>query len=130
LAGIAARELDGSCSPGHPCSAADPIASWDHLAALLGRVIGKAGESHLLVTGPALSCTSEGGRERVQDRRVVRVAERGGPFLQNGSKRSRRTLASLLARAPLLSMLRRGDFYILLLLIAAAMAEAVVGLLW
>jgi hypothetical protein len=35
-----------------------------------------------------------------------------------------------LARASLLDVLRRGDFYILLLLIAAAMAGAVVGLLW
>ncbi|MDQ3458591.1 MAG: hypothetical protein M3498_04675, partial [Deinococcota bacterium] len=38
LAGIAAREMDGSCSPGHPCPAADPIASRDHLASLVGRV--------------------------------------------------------------------------------------------
>jgi len=61
LAGIAAREMDGSCSPGHPCPGADPRASRDHLASLVGRVIGTSQEGHLLVTGPALTCTSNGG---------------------------------------------------------------------
>jgi hypothetical protein len=60
----------------------------------------------------------------------VRLAANWGSVVPDGAERSCRTLGSLLARAPLLSMLRRGDFYILLLLIAAAMAEAVVGLLW
>jgi endonuclease YncB( thermonuclease family) len=60
LAGIAAREMDGSCSPGHPCPAADPLASRDHLAKLVGRVTGTANEGHLLVAGPALACTSNG----------------------------------------------------------------------
>jgi endonuclease YncB( thermonuclease family) len=60
LAGIAARELDGSCRDGHPCPAADPIASRDHLAQLLGKVTGKASEGHVLVEGPSLACTSKG----------------------------------------------------------------------
>lgn len=60
LAGIAARELDGSCSPGHPCPEADPIASRDHLASLVGRTVGTSTEGHVLVTGPALACQSNG----------------------------------------------------------------------
>lgn len=55
LAGIAARELDGSCSPGHPCPAVEPIASRDHLARLLGRVTGTASEGHLLISGVSAS---------------------------------------------------------------------------
>ena len=34
LSGIAAREMDGTCRPGHPCPAANPIAARDHLVAL------------------------------------------------------------------------------------------------
>jgi endonuclease YncB( thermonuclease family) len=60
LAGIAAREMDGTCSPGHPCPAADPIASRDHLARLVGTVAGTSPEGHVLVRGAALSCTSNG----------------------------------------------------------------------
>ena len=37
LSGIAAREMDGTCRPGHPCPAAGPIAARDHLVALLGK---------------------------------------------------------------------------------------------
>lgn len=60
LAGIAAREMDGSCSPGHPCPSADPIASRDHLARLVGRVVGVADSGHLLIEGPPLSCVAIG----------------------------------------------------------------------
>jgi endonuclease YncB( thermonuclease family) len=60
LAGIAAREMDGSCSPGHPCPSADPTSSRNHLARLIGRVTGQSREGHLLVSGPALRCQPEG----------------------------------------------------------------------
>jgi endonuclease YncB( thermonuclease family) len=60
LAGIGAREMDGSCRTGHPCPAADPRVSRDYLARLIGRVTGTAKEGHLLVQGPALTCTSSG----------------------------------------------------------------------
>ena len=60
LSGIAAREMDGSCSPGHPCPAASAEAARDALAALLGRTTGVASTGHLLVEGPALECLSEG----------------------------------------------------------------------
>lgn len=61
LSGIAARELDGTCSPGHPCPTADPIASRDHLAALVGRVTGTASTGHLTISGPTMTCVSKGG---------------------------------------------------------------------
>jgi len=60
LAGIAAREMNGSCSAGHPCPDADPTASRDHLARLLGRVTGRSPEGHLLVKGATLTCRSDG----------------------------------------------------------------------
>jgi endonuclease YncB( thermonuclease family) len=43
LAGIAARELDGSCSPGHPCPAASGDAARDALVTLLGTPTGVGG---------------------------------------------------------------------------------------
>jgi endonuclease YncB( thermonuclease family) len=60
LAGIAARETDGSCSPGHPCPEASAEAARDALAGLLGRATGTTATGHVTVDGPALSCTSEG----------------------------------------------------------------------
>jgi hypothetical protein len=69
-------------------------------------------------------------RGRDSDGRVVRVAADGRPVLPHGPERPRRAWESLLATASLLTVMRRGDFYILLLLIAAALAGAIVGLLW
>ncbi|HEX8309141.1 MAG TPA: hypothetical protein VF645_12070 [Allosphingosinicella sp.] len=60
LAGIASREMDGSCRPGHPCPEASARAARDALARLLGRTVGTASTGHLLVEGPALQCLSEG----------------------------------------------------------------------
>ncbi len=60
LAGIAAREMDGSCKPGHPCPDASAPAARDMLARLLGRTTGIASTGHLLVEGPALRCRSDG----------------------------------------------------------------------
>lgn len=66
LAGIAARELDGSCSTGHPCPDADPVAARDALAGLLGRTLGRGRHGHVLVEGPTMRCVSTGsaGRDR------------------------------------------------------------------
>ena len=60
LSGIAARETDGSCSPGHPCPAASAQAARTALAGLLGRTTGTAPQGHLLIDGPALTCRSAG----------------------------------------------------------------------
>lgn len=60
LSGIAAREIDGTCRPGHPCPEASAEAARDALAGMLGEVTGEAGTGHLLIDGPALSCVSVG----------------------------------------------------------------------
>lgn len=61
LAGIAARETDGTCRSNQPCPDADPKASRDALVRLLGKPVGQSSEGHVLVSGPALRCVSEGG---------------------------------------------------------------------
>lgn len=60
LAGIAAREMDGTCKAGHPCPDATAEAARDALAALLGRTRGSAPAGHVIVEGPPLECLSEG----------------------------------------------------------------------
>lgn len=60
LAGIAARELDNSCSPGHPCPDASGIEARDALVELLGTPTGVGRHGHILISGPALSCRSDG----------------------------------------------------------------------
>jgi endonuclease YncB( thermonuclease family) len=60
LAGIAAREIDGTCRPGQPCPAASGIAARDALVALLGGGHGRSRYGHILVHGSQLSCLSEG----------------------------------------------------------------------
>lgn len=60
LNGIAAREIDGSCRPGHPCPSASAEAARDHLVELLGRRTGVGRHGHILVEGPELHCISVG----------------------------------------------------------------------
>nr|WP_133366487.1 hypothetical protein [Qipengyuania sediminis] len=60
LAGIAAREIDGSCAPGHPCPKASAILAKATLVRLVGRQIGESSEGHALVSGPTLTCRSAG----------------------------------------------------------------------
>ncbi|WP_082456316.1 thermonuclease family protein [Novosphingobium sp. Leaf2] len=60
LAGIAAREIDGSCRRGHPCPRASGIAARDTLVRLLGGARGRTGSGHILVAGPRLQCRSNG----------------------------------------------------------------------
>ena len=60
LAGIAARELDGSCAPGHPCPDASAELARQALVSLLGRQTGVGRHGHILVSGPTLKCRSDG----------------------------------------------------------------------
>lgn len=60
LAGIAARETDGTCRPNQPCPKASAEAARDALIGLIGRPIGRSREGHVLVTGPAMRCRSVG----------------------------------------------------------------------
>ena len=60
LAGIAAREIDGSCRSHHPCPAVSGPAARAALVALLGKPVGRRATGHVLVSGPALRCRSAG----------------------------------------------------------------------
>lgn len=60
LAGIAARESDGTCRDNQPCPAAGAEEARAALVRLIGRAMGRSREGHVLVTGPALTCRSEG----------------------------------------------------------------------
>ena len=60
LAGIAAREADGTCRPNQPCPRASATAARDRLVELIGRPIGRSREGHVLVRGEPMECTSVG----------------------------------------------------------------------
>lgn len=60
LSGIATREMDGTCSPGHPCPDSCAEAARDALVNLLGSRTGVGRHGHMLVSGPALTCRSDG----------------------------------------------------------------------
>ena len=61
LAGIAAREIDETCKPGHPCPKASGRAARDHLVKLLGGSKGVASTGHIQVkTRRPLRCLSDG----------------------------------------------------------------------
>lgn len=60
LSGIAAREMDGTCSANHPCPKATAEDARDTLVNLVGRPIGKSSEGHIRVQGPKLECQSLG----------------------------------------------------------------------
>jgi endonuclease YncB( thermonuclease family) len=61
LAGIAAREMDGTCRSNQPCPDADATEARDALVRLLGVATGRRLEGHMLVSGPAMQCHSVGG---------------------------------------------------------------------
>ena len=60
LSGIAAREIDGSCYPGHPCASASGPVARDYLVKLLGGSKGVAPIGHVLVNAEPLQCVSVG----------------------------------------------------------------------
>jgi endonuclease YncB( thermonuclease family) len=64
LAGIAARESDGTCRDNQPCPEATAEDARRALVDLLGRRVGKAPQGHVLVDGPRLRCVSNGSAGR------------------------------------------------------------------
>jgi len=56
LKGIAAREMDGTCSPGHPCPTASAVAARDALVRLLGGPRGTMSTGHVRVHAPPMQC--------------------------------------------------------------------------
>src|SRR3546814_9589691 len=59
LAGIAAREIDESCKPSHPCPSASGAAARDALVRFLGGAKGTAPTGHIRVRGPVLQRSEE-----------------------------------------------------------------------
>lgn len=59
LHGIAAKEMDNTCRPGHPCPDASGVEARDHLVELLGGRRGVTREGHILVNAK-LICVSYG----------------------------------------------------------------------
>ena len=60
LAGLAAREMDGTCRTNQPCPDVGAIEARDALVALIGQSIGRSPQGHILVKGPAMRCRSDG----------------------------------------------------------------------
>lgn len=60
IAGIAAREIDGTCRTSQPCPQSSAIEARDALVQILGGARGTTPTGHVLVKGPKLSCQSEG----------------------------------------------------------------------
>ncbi|MBC2668216.1 hypothetical protein ACFOON_11190 [Novosphingobium piscinae] len=60
IAGIAAREMDGTCRSNQPCPAASATEARDALVKLLGGARGTLATGHVTVNGPRLTCRSEG----------------------------------------------------------------------
>jgi endonuclease YncB( thermonuclease family) len=61
LAGIAAREHDGTCRANQPCPPASAEAARDALVALLGGARASLPTGHVRVVGSTLTCRSVGG---------------------------------------------------------------------
>ena len=60
IAGIAAREADGSCRSNQPCPKATAIQARDALVEVIGSRRGVSREGHVLVNGPTMMCRSKG----------------------------------------------------------------------
>lgn len=60
IAGIAAREADGTCRPNQPCPDASAEAARDALVGLLGRRTGMLRTGHITLIGPTMQCVSAG----------------------------------------------------------------------
>lgn len=60
IAGIAAREMDGTCRTNQPCPRASPLEARDALVDLMGGPRGSISTGHVVVKGPRLTCRSEG----------------------------------------------------------------------
>ena len=60
IAGVAAREMDGSCRPNHPCPTVSAIEARDRLVQLLGGSRGRLSTGHVKVQATPMNCVSDG----------------------------------------------------------------------
>ena len=60
IAGVAAREMDGTCRPNQPCPPVGAIDARDRLVRLFGGPRGALPENHVAVRSATMTCRSEG----------------------------------------------------------------------
>ena len=60
IAGVAAREIDGTCQSNQPCPMVGGIEARDRLVRLFGGRRGVLPEGHIVVTAPTMTCRSVG----------------------------------------------------------------------
>lgn len=60
IAGIAAREMNGTCNSNQPCPDASALQARDALVSLFGGARGSNSTGHVRVSGTAMTCRSEG----------------------------------------------------------------------
>lgn len=60
IAGVAAREMDGTCSRNHPCPPVGAIEARDRLVRLFGGARGSLPTGHVVVRSATMTCRSDG----------------------------------------------------------------------
>ena len=60
IAGVAAREMDGTCKPNQPCPTVAAVDARDRLVRLLGGRKGTLSAGHVKVRAAPMTCISEG----------------------------------------------------------------------
>jgi endonuclease YncB( thermonuclease family) len=60
IAGVAAREMDGTCRSNQPCPPVDAIDARDRVVRLFGGPRGTLPEGHIVVRSAAMTCRSDG----------------------------------------------------------------------
>lgn len=60
IAGVAAREMDGTCNANQPCPAVDAIDARDRLVRLFGGAKGTLSTGHIKVRSAPMRCVSDG----------------------------------------------------------------------
>jgi endonuclease YncB( thermonuclease family) len=60
IAGVAAREMDGTCRPNQPCPPVSALDARDRLVKLLGGSRGTTNDGHVMVRSVTMECRSDG----------------------------------------------------------------------
>lgn len=60
IAGVAAREIDGSCRHGQPCPPVSGVVARDRMVQLFGGPTGRTSDGHVLVRSATMTCISDG----------------------------------------------------------------------
>src|SRR3990170_3883040 len=60
IAGVAAREIDGTCRSNQPCPDVAAVDARDRLVRLFGGPRGKRAEGHVIVRSAPMTCVSDG----------------------------------------------------------------------